>query len=121
MDTQRIGGSRATLGRGGSHAPGMSNDDFSVLSPRQVHDFRNAQTRWQRAVCLVNSPGRFARTGTLLMVNGSCAVLVGGGDHDGKRCMSMVDADHASADFYCDGSAEPTFTGVNDPPFQSEL
>jgi hypothetical protein len=50
MDTQRIGGSRATLGRGGSHAPGMSNDDFSVLSPRQVHDFRNAQTRWQRAV-----------------------------------------------------------------------
>ncbi len=83
-------------------------DDMSVKSPRLVHDFRNAQTRWQRAVCLVNSPGRFSATGTLMMVNGACAVLLSGGDYNGRRCVSMLDAEAASALFYCDGSAEPT-------------
>jgi len=74
---------------------------------RPSHDLAEPQTKWERAVCLVNAPGRFSRTGTLLMARGACAVVFGGGDHDGARSLPKRIAAQASAMFFVDGGSRP--------------
>ena len=56
-----------------------SSSPFKDAPPtdRPYKDLTDRQTRYQKAVCVVNAPGKFAVTGTLLMCRGQCCVLFG--------------------------------------------
>lgn len=71
---------------------------------RPYLDLTDRQTRFQRAVCVVNAPGKFCVTGTLLMCRGQCCVLFG----DQARALVPRDAGQATAVFYGDGSGDAT-------------
>ena len=53
---------------------------------------------------MVNAPGKFAVTGTLLMCRGQCCVLFG----DQANALVPRDAGQATAVFYSDGGSEST-------------
>jgi hypothetical protein len=83
-----------------------SSSPFKDAPPtdRPYKDLTDRQTRYQKAVCVVNAPGKFAVTGTLLMCRGQCCVLFG----DQANALVPRDAGQATAVFYSDGGSEST-------------
>ena len=72
-----------------------SSSPFKDAPPtdRPYKDLTDRQTRYQKAVCVVNAPGKFAVTGTLLMCRGQCCVLFG------AQANALVPRDAGQADF----------------------
>ena len=83
-----------------------SSSPFKDAPPtdRPYKDLTDRQTRYQKAVCVVNAPGKFAVTGTLLMCRGQCCVLFG----DQANALVPRDAGQATAVFYSNGGSEST-------------